>query len=309
MTAAVASMEQFAANVMWSEALRKARTVIAPLNATGDRIPIYWVHSVTGQGSDPIELAKRLGPDQPFYSIRAPSSKRTEDFAASVEQMAGYYAEHIASCQPRGPLIVGGWSAGVVVALELAQQLQELGRDVRHLIAVDFAPHNSGVRINPTKLFATRVMYWLHKESGKGATYRDLIERTYGKVVDTLTSSVKPGHPLDELVSSRRYSQAEAAFVRRLHDEVNRYRPRSYCGSVLFYPAVEEDGRRVASNRNLDANNMIKVWQALAGDVTVSRINGDHGGLLKGRSVPDLAERLRADLRRYQESAGSQRSP
>ena len=294
-------MEQLAANAMWAEALGKAKTAVAPLNAAGERTPIYWVHSVTGQGTDPVGLAKILGPDQPFYSIRAPSSKRTEDFATSIEAMAGHYAAQIVRFQPRGPLIVGGWSAGVVVALELAQQLQALGRDVRHLIAVDFAPRNSGIKSSRARLFATRVVYWLRREGAKGASYRQLGTRSLRKIADTLTASIKPGHPLDELVSSRRYSQDEAAFVRRLHDEVDHYRPRPYSGSVLFYPAVEDDGRKASSVRNLDANTMIAAWQALATDLTVSRINGDHGGLLKGRSMPELAERLRADLRRAEE--------
>lgn len=292
-------MEQLAANVMWAEALRRAKTAIAPLSVAGDRIPIYWVHSVTGQGSDPIALAKFLGPDQPFYSIRAPSAKRTERFAASIEDMAAYYAEQIVKLQPRGPLIVGGWSAGVVVAFELAQQLEGLGRDVRHLIAVDFVPNNSGIKINGVQLFATKVIYWLCKEGALRASYRQLGERTWRKIVDTISASIGTGHPMDDLISSRRYSPAEAAFVRRLHDEVDRYKPRSYGGSVLFYPAVEEDGRKVASNRNLDANYMIRAWSALAADLTISKINGDHGSLLKGTSAPDLAERLRSDLQRF----------
>jgi thioesterase domain-containing protein len=297
------SMEQLAANVMWAEALRRATTAIAPLSARGERIPIYWVHSVTGQGSDPIALAKLLGPDQPFFSIRAPSAKRIESFATSIEDMAGYYAEQIDRFQPRGPLIVGGWSAGVVVAFELAQQLEGLGRDVRHLIAVDFVPNNSGIKINGVRLFATKVIYWLRKEGATRASYRELGTRTWRKIVDTINASIGTGHPMDDLVSSRRYSPAESAFVKRLHDEVDRYKPRAYAGSVLFYPAVEEDGRKAASNRNLDANNMIRAWQALAADLTISRINGDHGSLLKGTSVPDLAERLRSDLQRFDGAA------
>jgi thioesterase domain-containing protein len=297
------SMEQLAANVMWAEALRRAKTAIAPLSVRGDRIPIYWVHSVTGQGSDPIALATLLGPHQPFYSIRAPSAKRVEDFATSIEEMAGYYAEQIVRFQPRGPLIVGGWSAGVVVAFELAQQLEGLGRDVRHLIAVDFVPNNSGIKINGIKLFAMKVIYWLRKEGGSRTSYRQIGKQTWRKILDTISASIGTGHPMDDLIASRRYSPDEAAFVRRLHDEVDRYKPRCYGGSVLFYPAVEEDGRKAASNRNLDANNMIRAWQVLAADLTISKINGDHGSLLKGTSVPELAERLRSDLQRFDGAA------
>ncbi|HTI00457.1 MAG TPA: thioesterase domain-containing protein [Acidisoma sp.] len=289
-------MERLASNATWAEALRRADTAIAPLNVTGDRIPIYWVHSVTGLGTDPIRLAKSLGPGQPFYSLRAPSRNRTASFASSVQDIALYYAREVAAFQPQGPLVVGGWSAGVVVAFEMAQQLRAMGRDVRYLVAVDFAPHNSAVKANALKMLTLRTVNWLYRQSTTRMSFRMLVKRILGKALETTHDTFTTGHPLDELIEHLRYTKTEGDFVRRLHDEVDRYVPVPYPGAVLFYVAVEDDGKRRASNRNLHSNHMIKVWRFLAGSLTVSKINGDHDSLLKGESVTELARRLEADL-------------
>jgi thioesterase domain-containing protein len=290
-------MQQLAANVVFAEALHRADTVIAPLNTEGDKVPIFWVHSVTGQGTDPIPLARNLGPDQPFYSIRAPSIKRDMALAASVEDMARFYVAEIDRFQPAGPLIIGGWSAGVVVALEMAQQLQIAGREVRHLVAVDFAPLNSRIRINPVAAFARRATNWLYTESKAQRSYRQLGRRIWQQMLESTRQALRT-HPLDDLVSSRGYSEAESAFVRTLHDKVDAYVPAPYAGSVLFYCAVDGDGGAAMNNRNMRANHMIRVWQSIAGRVTVSKIDADHISLIKGPAVADLARPMQADLGR-----------
>jgi thioesterase domain-containing protein len=105
-------------------------------------------------------------------------------------------------------------------------------------------------------------------------------------------------HPLDDLVSSRGYSEAESAFVRTLHDKVDAYVPAPYAGSVLFYCAVDGDGDGAMNNRNMHANHMIRVWRSLTGRLTVSKIDADHISLIKGPAVADLARPMRADLDR-----------
>jgi hypothetical protein len=46
------------------------------------------------------------------------------------------------------------------------------------------------------------------------------------------------------------------------------------------------------------SNSTIRVWKFLPWDLRVSKINDDHGSLLKGDGVVDLAPRLVADLHR-----------
>ena len=46
--------------------------------------------------------------------------------------------------QPRGPIRLIGWSAGAIIAVQMAQQLCARGRDVPLLVALDGAPCNTG---------------------------------------------------------------------------------------------------------------------------------------------------------------------
>jgi len=288
-------MQQLAANVFFAEALRRANTVIAPLNTAGGKIPIFWVHSVTGHGTDPIALAKYLGPDQPLYTIRAPTERRNPALAASVEHIARIYVNEIEKFQPTGPMIIGGWSVGVVLALEMAQQLQAAGRDVRHLVVVDFAPLNSSVRLNRIVDLARRAANWLYQESRAQRSYRLLGRRIWQQMRETTRQALR-SHPLDDLVTTQRYSDAESAFIKTLHDQVDAYVPAPYNGSVLFYSAVQGDGWDPMSNRNMRTNHMIRIWQTVAARLRVSKIDGNHVSLIKGEAVAELARRMREDL-------------
>jgi len=63
---------------------------------------------------------------------------------SSVEAMAQYYVQELTAFQPQGPYLLGGWSAGSTLALEMAQQLAASGRHVALLVALDGAPFNTG---------------------------------------------------------------------------------------------------------------------------------------------------------------------
>ena len=84
-------------------------------------------------------LARILGPEQRFYGIQAPPEMHNAEFAVSIESMARYYLEALVAFQPEGPYLLGGWSAGSVIALEMAQLLKVSGRKVELLIALDGA--------------------------------------------------------------------------------------------------------------------------------------------------------------------------
>src|SRR5690242_19636614 len=64
-------------------------------------------------------------------------------FGASVEALADYYASHRPVFQPSGPFLLGGWSAGAIIALEIARNLRAKGRDVDLLVAIDAGPENT----------------------------------------------------------------------------------------------------------------------------------------------------------------------
>ena len=57
--------------------------------------------------------------------------------AETLEQLASVYVEGIRKLQPQGPYRIAGYSFGGIIALEIAQQLQELDEEVEHLFLLD----------------------------------------------------------------------------------------------------------------------------------------------------------------------------
>src|SRR5581483_1594710 len=54
-----------------------------------------------------------------------------------MEEIAAAYVEELTALRPQGPFLVGGYSVGAVVALELALQLTARGHEVPLLVVFD----------------------------------------------------------------------------------------------------------------------------------------------------------------------------
>ena len=87
-------------------------------------------------------LSQRLGRERPFYGIRSRGLHGEPDLPGRLEEMAEEYVAAIREVQPRGPYLLGGWSAGGLVALEMAQQLRAQGESIRMLALLDTSPRD-----------------------------------------------------------------------------------------------------------------------------------------------------------------------
>ena len=91
-------------------------------------------------------VAKNMLPEQPIYTFQTPDLD-VEDFpAANVEHLAVYYREAIQDAQPQGPYYLGGYSAGGILAYEVAQQLRQVGETVPFLVVIDMPAPNPGYK-------------------------------------------------------------------------------------------------------------------------------------------------------------------
>jgi len=73
------------------------------------------------------DLARHLGPGQPVYGLQARGLDSKYSCDTRVEDMASHYLGEIRQVQPRGPYLLGGYSLGGAVALEIAQRLMQEG--------------------------------------------------------------------------------------------------------------------------------------------------------------------------------------
>src|ERR1700744_6276760 len=85
---ALDQLRQSLSNVTWRETLGKGSDFAVSLNRQGARIPFFCVHSLTGKATDYVPLARRLGPDQPFFALQIPPVRRSPDLGGAVAPLS-----------------------------------------------------------------------------------------------------------------------------------------------------------------------------------------------------------------------------
>jgi thioesterase domain-containing protein len=110
--------------------------MLVPVQTTGAKAPIYFIHGLTGIMPLGRILIRSLGADRPFYAVNA-SGFGGEKLPSSVKDMAVTYAKEISEVQPTGPLLIAGMCAGGLAAMEVARELQSVGREIGPVILVD----------------------------------------------------------------------------------------------------------------------------------------------------------------------------
>ena len=113
------------------------RTPVVAIQPTGSRRPFFYLH-VHWQGGAfyCFNIARALGPDQPFYVF---DPYRYDDLPAppSIEKMAADYIVAMRRIQPDGPYLLGAFCGAAPIAREMAQQLRHAGQAVDLLAFID----------------------------------------------------------------------------------------------------------------------------------------------------------------------------
>jgi hypothetical protein len=96
----------------------------------------FLVPDGSGSATSYISIPN-ISPDMAVYGLNCPFMKCPEKWNCGVEGVSRLYLQEIKRRQPQGPYIVGGWSAGGVMAYEVAQQLVNSGETVENLVLID----------------------------------------------------------------------------------------------------------------------------------------------------------------------------
>ena len=107
------------------------------LTTTGTRPPIFCVTAGDGNTIGFGALARRLGPDQPFYALQPRGLDGRVLLHRNVEGMASHYVTRIRRVQPHGPYVLGGRCFGTLVAYEMTRILEAEGERVALLLSLD----------------------------------------------------------------------------------------------------------------------------------------------------------------------------
>lgn len=100
----------------------RAESPLVPLRPGGTRPPLFLVHAVGGSVAPYAAPAALLGDDQPVHALESPGLHGGAVEERSLPDTAAAYLAAVREVRPEGPLVLGGWSAGGAVALEMARQ-------------------------------------------------------------------------------------------------------------------------------------------------------------------------------------------
>ena len=264
---------------MWSS--------LVPIRPGGTKPPFFFVHPIGGNVLNFSGFCSHFGADQPIYGLQARGLDNEVAPHTSVEEMAADYIDDIRRVQPEGPYFIGGFSAGGVVAFEMARQLQDMAQPVGILALLDteiltLVQHHISV---DERLHA----WWRMTKLNLRYASRMSLAEYVGKKVFNLRMRSKllawglrerMGLPIDPAQLN-----AEEAFLLAF----KRYVPRVHYGNATLFRAGN-------GAEYLDPK---LGWAGLIrGRLDIQEVSGDHDTILQEPHIGMLARLLETCLER-----------
>jgi thioesterase domain-containing protein len=269
----------------------------------GSRRPFFCVPGTGGNVLYFYDLARHLGPEQPFYGLQALGLDGMSAPLTSIEVMATQYVQAIQSVQPHGPYLLGGHSFGSYVAFEMAQQLLKQGQGVALLAIFDttalFPSQRSERRDWNEAQWLMDIVGLYERFFGKNlqVSYEDLQRLEPDEQLHYLNERLK-GHNLlpPEALTSQLHGFLQ---VTKAHNRVH-YQPREPLPThIALFRATVVQADDIAED--LELAEMLREphwgWGRYArGPVVIHDVAGDHITMMTEPHVQVLAERLRTCL-------------
>lgn len=137
---------------------------LVPIRAKGSKIPLYIVH---GWGMNVLSfysLANNLDPAQPVFGLQAVGLDGVTPPHDRLEAMASAYLDEILAHNPTGPYALAGYSAGGLIAVEMANQLKKMGKEVAFIGLLDAFSHvNDYKQLWQKGAYGTLIRYTLQQ--------------------------------------------------------------------------------------------------------------------------------------------------
>jgi amino acid adenylation domain-containing protein len=263
------------------------------LQTGGSQAPFFCVHPVGGTVFCYTELARQLGPNQPFYALQSPGLNADEALLPSIAAMAAEYVTLMRSVQKEGPYRLGGWSMGGVIAFEMARQLEEQGISVESVTMIDssVSSRNSSGRtpeVDEGQLLAhfaadlglrlDRIQLAKYMQNGNEAVVKMIEEAKQRSILSADFDSVLPQRLFDIFKNNFR---AAVEYV-----------PQPYRGRLVYFEAQEHPARRIS---------MTRLWKKFApGGLEVYGVPGDHYTVTKRPNIEMVAKKLAGILQTTQ---------
>jgi len=235
--------------------------------------PVFMIPGAPGSILQLGPIAAATPGDSPVYAIRPRGLEEGETPCETLAEMAEYAITQMKALRPIGPYPLVGYSAGGLVAMEMAQRLRAGGEEVPLLVLLDTYPSRC---IWPLRCHAEILgrqafrALWALVRAGPRSLLREIARRLRSLSAYLSASGVSVLAPPPLI------AEGVSAASRRVHlasyDAGEAYRPVPYAGKVLFVQPEEVP--------DLEPRRPGLVWKRLVGDFEVCRVPGTHLGLV-----------------------------
>jgi amino acid adenylation domain-containing protein len=258
----------------------------------GAGTPFFCVHPIGGNVLTFKNLSEHMT-SRPFYGLQARGLSHEESPHISIDDMAVDYLKYVRLVQPSGPYFLGGYSAGGLVAFEMARLLQESGEKVDLVVLFDSYLHPqslaepapeagtypAGLK-RPLAAIRRRIVQMKASAPDKrtGIVARDLA-RFWATIKLKIYSQTRKWH----------WTPVRLDAVSAFLFAIRNYRPRPLNARVTLFLA---DLNAPSSAKTLPA-----VWRALVtGHLEVHHLATDHDRLLEAPFAQELANRIEEQI-------------
>jgi amino acid adenylation domain-containing protein len=296
--ASAPTIEQLAALLSQPEDASPWSPLVA-LQPHGALRPFFLVHGIGGEVVSFTALARRLAPDQPVYGIRAKGSDGVEQALPDVESMASFYIDSVRTIAPQGPYLLGGYSSGGTVILEMARQLRAKGERVALLAMIDCEAPPEGSAHEWTArnvaAYVRNLASWIIDDDFFRSPAADKLARLRSKArlalarARTLASSEAGSADIRDVLGVWRVSDRHRAFLATHAHALATYEPRA-CDEPITLLRARTQRLGALLPRDLG-------WGRLAaGGLDIRIVSGAHDNILTEPRVALLASYLKVRL-------------
>jgi thioesterase domain-containing protein len=261
---------------------------LVPLRPQGTKRPFFIVHGAGGNVLNLQGLARQIDPERPVWGLQAHGVDGQVEPDPTIEAMASRYLDAVRHVQPHGPYLLGGYSGGGIVALEMSRQLAQSAEQVDLAVLFDtFKPHF----VPETSLDKARGMLQNIREHGLRTVVtaewlREAANRRLAKVGLGLSGATEADVP------------AEVDLFLAFEDAVRRYEYGHYPTNVVLLRAAP-----LRPTHHPDYS-----WpDDVSGRFEEYRVPGDHYTLFAPKHTPALAATVTEALDRADRLGGSRR--
>jgi thioesterase domain-containing protein len=263
--------------------------------------PLFLAPGLMGLSSEYANLSNALHPDIPVYGIQHADLRKTSETFPGLADVARHYAEQIRKIQPIGPYAVAGYSAAGIVAVAIAQALQEFGEKTDFVGLIDSTPPAS-VSIPPPFTSLRRTLRFSRTVADRFGEILDephalprLWKRSKSAVVRSLTRWFPLGAPrnqrIDEVIPGmdKQVRNDEKELMQLRLDMIASYELRQDPIDVVLFRTLVDPFE--------GPHEPDLAWsRALMGHVVVEHLPGPHEKLLSGDGARSLARVMERHL-------------